>query len=102
MMQNFIQVYGQKNSQKDEEQTFPPPRVYPFTEVVNNIQSTTYTRLNTLSVNAQISKIKREKQQFVLQQYQKYQAADISRFDFLKITGYKFRKNFNQTPKNCI
>ena len=59
-----------------------------------------YIRLRTLSVKAKISKTEREKQQFVLLQCQKTQAAEISRFDFVKIMGINSDKNWPSLMHN--
>ena len=61
-----------------------------FNDVLRKVQAATYIKMRSIDNQAPIRRIEKDKICFLMEQYGKFQENEISRYDFIKIVGYKF------------
>jgi hypothetical protein len=63
---------------------------YVFLDVLLKQQTVTYIKIRGLDVVAAIRREERKKQDFSIEQFQKYENGEMTRQQFLKRIGYKY------------
>jgi hypothetical protein len=66
------------------------PTIFIFTDVLRKVQTATYIKMRSMDNQAPIRRIEKDKICFLKEQYGKFQADKISRYDFINIVGYRF------------
>ena len=66
------------------------PTIFIFTDVLWKVQATTYIKMRRMDNQATMRRIEPDKIRFLMEQYGQFQANEISRYDFIKIVGYRF------------
>jgi len=60
------------------------PTIFIFTDVLRKVQAATYIKMRSMDNQAPICRIEKDKICFLMEQYGKFQANEISRYDFIK------------------
>ena len=66
------------------------PTICIFTGVLRKVQTATYIKMRSMDNQALIRRIENDQISFLMEQYGKFQANEISRYEFIKIVGYRF------------
>jgi hypothetical protein len=61
------------------------PTIFIFIDVLQKVQAATYIKMRSMDNQAPIRRIEKDKICFLMEQYGKFQANEISRYDFIKI-----------------
>ncbi|CAG2218274.1 unnamed protein product [Mytilus edulis] len=67
------------------------PTIYTFVEIILQVQATTYIKIRGSNNQALVKRTDKEKIQFTVQQFLKFQTGEISRQCYLKSLGYKYQ-----------
>jgi hypothetical protein len=66
------------------------PTFYVFWQMIVKQQSVTYAIMNSLNTIRAITSAEKNRRLYVTRQWQKYTNASISRYNFIKLMGYRF------------
>ena len=65
------------------------PTIFVFLEVLLKLQATTYVKMRGTNVVAPYKKTERERNEFILKQYEKYTSGEITRSEYINALGYR-------------
>ena len=66
------------------------PTICIFTDVLRKIQAATYIKMRSMDNQVHMRRIEKDNICFLMEQYGKFQANEISRYVLIKIVGYRF------------
>ena len=79
----------------NEQFYFGHPGIYTFLDVLQKVQTTNYIKIRNMSFHASASKAGKERNKITCELYAKYTDGEITRKEYVRTLGYRYRARTN-------